>query len=206
MESLQTCRQNGILIGVSTSRCEQNSLKYISKLNPDILIASGGAVVKRGSEYIYTAEMSVEETQSMIATTRKILGEDCEISVDMIDTNYWNYKVDPRIADQNWGDSVYSDFVDFPEPALKFCAEIFEDEKAMELKEAFPNCDCARFSDGYWYKFTKAGVTKESAIQFMCASCGIALENVIAFGDDYADIGMLKLCGGVLLWEMRLMK
>lgn len=36
------------------------------------------------------------------------------------------------------------------------------------------DCDCIRFSDGYWYKFTKKGVT---------------------FGDDYADIGMLTLCG-----------
>ena len=28
-----------------------------------------------------------------------------------------------------------------------------------------------------------------------CEICGIALEDVTAFGDDAPDIGMLKLCG-----------
>jgi hypothetical protein len=25
--------------------------------------------------------------------------------------------------------------------------------------------------------------------------CGIAADDIVAFGDDFADIGMLKLCG-----------
>lgn len=29
----------------------------------------------------------------------------------------------------------------------------------------------------------------------MCEACGITTDDIIAFGDDYADIGMLKLCG-----------
>lgn len=52
-----------------------------------------------------------------------------------------------------------------------------------------------RFSDGYWYKFTKKNATKEDAILHMCEVCGITADDIIAFGDDYADIGMLKLCG-----------
>ena len=58
-----------------------------------------------------------------------------------------------------------------------------------------PCCDCVRFSDGYWYKFTKKGVTKENAVLKVCSACKIAPENIIAFGDDFADIGMLRLCG-----------
>ena len=55
--------------------------------------------------------------------------------------------------------------------------------------------DCVRFSDGYWYKFTKKTATKENAILHMCTACGTDTDDIIAFGDDYADIGMLKLCG-----------
>lgn len=29
----------------------------------------------------------------------------------------------------------------------------------------------------------------------ICEKCGVSLENTIAFGDDYADIGMLKMVG-----------
>ena len=128
---LKQCREKGILIGVSTSRSEQNSLVYLK-------------------------------------TT---------------------------ILDQSWGDSIYTDFSDFTECSLKMCVEIFEQDKADELADRLSDCDCIRFSDGYWYKFTKKNVTKENAIMKITEVCGFATDSIIAFGDDYADIGMLELCG-----------
>ena len=59
---LKKCRENNILIGVSTSRSEQNSLAYLKELMktkcllkyliPDILISSGGALVKYKTDII----------------------------------------------------------------------------------------------------------------------------------------------------------
>ncbi len=43
---LQRCKQEGILIGVSTSRAEQNALSLIEIVQPDIIVSSGGALVK----------------------------------------------------------------------------------------------------------------------------------------------------------------
>ena len=164
---LKQCREKGILIGVSTSRSEQNSLVYLNELMPDILISSGGALVKYGTEYIYKAEFSVAETNNMIDMARAVCGEDCEITIDTTDSHYWNYKIDPKKLDQSWGDSIYTDFTDFSECALKTCVEIFDQNKADELAHKLPECDCIRFGT----------------------------ESIIAFGDDYADIGMLQLCG-----------
>lgn len=65
MSALKKCRENNILVGVSTSRSEQNSLAYLNELMPDILILSGGALVKYKTEYIYKAEFSAEETKVM---------------------------------------------------------------------------------------------------------------------------------------------
>ena len=192
---LKQCREKGILIGVSTSRSEQNSLVYLNELMPDILISSGGALVKYGTEYIYKAEFSVTETNAMIDMARIVCGNDCEITIDTTDAHYWNYKVDPKILDQSWGDSIYTDFSDFTECSLKMCVEIFEQDKADELADRLSDCDCIRFSDGYWYKFTKKNVTKENAIMKITEVCGFATDSIIAFGDDYADIGMLELCG-----------
>ena len=45
LSALKKCRENDILIGVSTSRSEQNSLVFLNELMPDILISSGGALV-----------------------------------------------------------------------------------------------------------------------------------------------------------------
>lgn len=101
--ALQECRERGMLIGVSTSRGEQNALSFIEELQPDILIASGGAMVKYHGECIYKAEFSRKETRRMIASAREVCGMDCEITVDTVDSHYWNYKIDPRKQDHSWG-------------------------------------------------------------------------------------------------------
>lgn len=195
LKALRECRHNGILIGVSTSRSELNALSFIKELQPDVLIVSGGALVKYNGEYIYKAEFSKEETGQMIAAAREVCGTDCEITIDTIDSHYWNYKIDPRQQDQSWGDSIYTDFDGFNESSLKMCVEIFDERQAERLREVLHDCDCIRFSDGYWYKFTKKTATKENAILEISAVCGISTEEMTAFGDDYADIGMLRLCG-----------
>ena len=38
-------------------------------------------------------------------------------------------------------------------------------------------------------------MTKENAIMKITEVCGLDTESIIAFGDDFADIGMLELCG-----------
>ncbi|WP_455714890.1 Cof-type HAD-IIB family hydrolase [Anaerosporobacter sp.] len=192
---LNQCREKGILIGVSTSRSEQNSMTFLNELMPDILISSGGALVKDGIDYIYKAEFSEFETRNMITMAITVCGEDCEITIDTTNEHYWNYKIEPKKLDQSWGDSIYTDFTDFSECALKMCVEIFDEEKANILVERLEQCDCIRFSDGYWYKFTKKNVTKENAITRITEVYGFGTESIIAFGDDFADIGMLELCG-----------
>ena len=195
MIELENCRKQGIMIGVSTSRSETNSMEFLAELNPEVVISSAGALVKFNDTYIYKAEFSVEETRDLIKIAREICGAECEITIDTVDGHYWNYKIDPKQQDKSWGDSIYTDFTEFEMPSLKMCVEIFEENAAKILQAKLPECDCVRFSDGYWYKYTKKTATKENSILCMCEVCGITTDDIIAFGDDYADIGMLKLCG-----------
>lgn len=78
---------------------------------------------------------------------------------------------------------------------MKICVEIPKSSLAQKLSGCFSELDSQRFSDGDWYKFTKSGITKEKAIMAVCEEYHIDVSEIIAFGDDYADIGMLKLCG-----------
>lgn len=52
-------------------------------------------------------------------------------------------------------------------------------------------CEAATHNE----QFTKKNVTKENAIMKITEVCGFSTDSIIAFGDDYADIGMLELCG-----------
>ena len=195
LAALKRCREAGYLIGISTSRAVHNCMTFLPQVTPDLFIASGGAVVRFRGRNIYTAEFSAEETRDMIAAAREVCGGNCEITVDSLNGHYWNYKIDPNKKDATWGDTIYTDFEDFWEKALKFCVQIFDDAQAATLIRRFSNCDWARFEGGFWYKFTRKDATKEYAIQKACQLLGIDLKDVTAFGDDVPDIGMLRLCG-----------
>lgn len=195
LKILSECRKQGYLIGISTSRGEQNCMRFIGALRPDIIISSGGALARVNGEIICASSFSAAETKRFIEAARKICGTDREITVDTLDAHYWNYKSDPKEQDKSWGDSIYTDFNGFEQTALKICVEIPDTNSAQMLCNYFPELDSQRFSDGDWYKFTKSGITKEKAIEKVCKKLNISVSEIIAFGDDYSDIGMLKMCG-----------
>ncbi|MBR2283461.1 MAG: HAD family phosphatase [Ruminococcus sp.] len=195
VEALKKCKKMGYAIGISTSRSEQNCLSFLKEIEPDILISSAGALIRYGNDYINKNVFSNERTKELIQTFRAVCGNDVEITVDTIDKHYWNYKIDPTKTDTSWGESIWTDYKDFSGEALKICVQIFEDENARALERHLADCDMIRFSDGFWYKFTRKGVTKESAVKMICDKCGIKVSDITAFGDDHADIEMLKLSG-----------
>lgn len=195
LAALRACRERGMLIGVSTSRGEKNCMDFLPKLEPELVISSGGALVKLGGRVIVKAAFSAEEAAAMIRTARRICGAAVEITVDTPDAHYWNYTVDPLSWDKTWGGSIYTDYSEIPAHPLKICVQVFDPAAAERLTAVFPHCDGARFSGSDWYKFTKKSATKENAILRLCEVCGFTPDEIIAFGDDFADIGMLKLCG-----------
>lgn len=194
-EAFKKCKEQGILTAIATARGHTNARQYISALNPDILISGGGALIQYGEKTIYRCGFSKEETAEIIGKALALTDNGCEITVDTIDSHYWNYKQDPHILSPDWGEVIYTDYSDFCEEALKICVETDDENIIRTIAESVKGCDCARFSEGNWYKFTKAAATKENAVGIIAEKLNISLENIAAFGDDFVDIEMLRLCG-----------
>ena len=197
LSAVLTAREKGYFIGVSTSRSESNSRSFIDRIAPDIIISSGGAMVTVNGKQTVVEEFTGDETAKIIAKARKVCG-DLNITVDTTDKDaefFRNFTPPQDELEKSWGRSIETDFNDFRKPSLKICFEIADEKKAEELKAELGDCDFIHFTDGDWYKVTKAGITKETAITKLCDSKGIDLKNVTAFGDDMADIGSMKLCG-----------
>ncbi len=190
---LEQCRSNGIIIGFSTSRGRANIIPFEAKINPDIIICNGGASMVCWGKLIYTKTFTLEETRRMLAAAYKVCGDNAEITLDTLDSIYWNRKND-KSTDYDWN-SDYDDFRDFKEPAMKICVQTDDKDTAQKIAASVPGCDMLPFSDIPWYKFSAANATKEAAISFLCEYLKITPQNVIAFGDDHNDIGMLKMCG-----------
>ena len=189
----EQCRQRGILVGFCTSRGKPNIIPFEKKINPDICICNGGAVIYRNGNLLHATSFSIEETRALLKTAGTVCGSDCEITVDTNDKIFWNRHKDKSTdyADN----SIYDDFKNFVQPAMKICVQTDDPKKAKEIAQSVPDCDFLPFSDIPWYKFSPASATKESAILILCQNLDISPQEILAFGDDFNDIGMLKLCG-----------
>ena len=191
-QMIARAQEKGVLFGVCTSRARINAVKFLEGIQPDVLITNGGGMVLCGNDKVYSCEFSVEEIRTLIKATFDACGPDAVLSVDNDHGLYCNTK--EELGDKYW---TYNDFSDFREPCMKMCVETLDKEKVEKIAASLGahTLDYLPFSDIPWYKFSKNGATKERAIQALCGHLKITPEQITAFGDDFNDIGMLKLCG-----------
>lgn len=190
---LKRCREKGILIGFSTSRGNTNIGQLINQVGPDLVICNAGASIYYHNNLIKTVSFSLEESQKIFDRAYSFCGPKVEITCDTLNTLYWNRREDK--TEQYGPDAPFDDFKDFKQEVLKICVQTNDEEVAKKLAYGIENCVCMPFSDIPWYKFSPKLATKENAISFLSQYLKIPVEKMAAFGDDFSDIGMLKLCG-----------
>ena len=197
-------QQKGILFGICTSRAKVNAVQFLNGIKPDILITNGGGLVTichhdddshpelNSGSVIYSCEFTVDEIRSLIKKTFEVCGPDATLSVDNEHGLYCNTK--EELGDKYW---THTDFADFNETAMKMCIETLDREKIEKIASSIgiEKIDYLPFSDIPWYKLSKKDATKEKAIEALCSHLKITPAKIAAFGDDFNDIGMLKLCG-----------
>ncbi len=197
-EKIRQAQERGILFGICTSRAKVNAIKFLEGIKPDILITNGGGIVYYQDKKIYDCEFTVEEIRRLIRAAFEVFGKDIIISVDNEHALYSNSK--EELGDKFW---TYNDFSDFHESCMKMCIESLNKEKVEKVASVIglEEIDYLPFSDIPWYKLSKKGATKEKAIEELCRHLNITSSKIAAFGDDFNDIGMLKLCGKGIAME-----
>ncbi len=183
------------LVGVSTSRSEVNAEVFTRELRPNVLITSAGAHVRAGERVIFTSPFTSAETGSIIGKVRELAGRDALLDADTPGAHYRNYPVTEHAFAAGFEDCVETDFTRLPEDPLMICAKLESDSMAQALREALPFADVGRFVNSRWHKITKKGVTKAVGIEKLCKALEISPGDIIAFGDDLADVEMLSLAG-----------
>ena len=185
-------QEKGLIFGICTARAKINALKFLDGIKPDILISNGGGLVTLKDEIIYSCQFSVEETRTLIKAAFEVFGPDVILSADNEHGLYSNSK--DELGDKFW---TFDDFTDFKEPCMKMCIESLDRQKIEKVVSSLgqDKIDYLPFSDIPWYKMSKKDAIKEKAIEALCRHLKIGSEQIVAFGDDFNDIGMLKLCG-----------
>lgn len=187
------CHQQGIMVGFCTSRGTIAVSDYTKLIHPEVLICNAGACIYLNNELIISQTFSKEETNRLLNKAYEIFGSNTEMTLDTIDSLYWNK--DLKYANRYLKKALYHNFVDFPEPAMKICVQTDNEEKAKQLASEISGCETQGFSDIPWFKFSPSISSKENAVKALSKYLKLPLEEIISFGDDFADIGMLKTTG-----------
>lgn len=188
LDVMQKCREKGALLGIATARSALNASQYLSAIEPDIVISSGGALGVFRGETAVCRSFSTEETSAII---RAALQNGYEITIDAIGGHYVSYA--GSSLECPWSKQI--DMSTYRSDALKICIETTAPDVAQKIAANADGCLCVRFSGTNWFMLRKPGVTKESALAAILQKAGLTPADVIAFGDDHSDIGMLKFCG-----------
>ena len=155
-------------------------------------------MVNCGGKRICTCGFSVEETRTIIKAIFEVFGSEAILSVDNENGLYSNSK--EELGDNFW---TFNDFSDFREMAMKICVQTLDKEKVSKIAASIGEgrVDFLPFSDIPWYKLSLKEATKEKAVSALSEKINIPLSKIAAFGDDFNDIGMLKLCGKGIAME-----
>lgn len=193
VNALKKCQERGILVGFCTSRGTTRIKQFADVVRPELWICNAGATIYFRDELIHAESFSLEETRGLLAKVYEVCGPEAEITVDTINDFFWN-RTENKTT-QYMPEANFDDFRDFSVPAMKFCVQTSDKVMAESIVADFPNCSAILFSDIPWYKFSPKSATKENAVAFLEKYFGIPAAQMISFGDDFADIGMLKATG-----------
>ncbi len=188
----ERCRDEGHLICFATARAENAMARFIGSIKPDIIISNGGATVNVKGDVIYRNLLSADDVRAIVNMCRSYTENRGLITVESEDGYYCNFVPDDPDRRAAF---TYSDFENFKVSAYKVTAELENVEWANKIAERLPNCSVISFTGENWRRFAAKNSNKETALKILTAHMGLNLHDVIAFGDDINDYGMLSLAG-----------
>ena len=193
---LQKAKESDIAVAFAMARPKRSTTKVRAMFQPDFIIDNNGATIYHGEEKLKNIAMEKEAVAQMIKefmTNEKIKGISVETGTGLL-TNYMVDAWDTPDA-RDWNSNYYdfSKGFDFETPKISFECE--DAEIIQELVSRFPSLHMYPNHGEHWIQIMDKRATKLSGIKYICEKMGIGLENVAAFGNDYNDVEMLRICG-----------
>lgn len=182
---------------INSARSKNYSQTYFDILQPDYGIFNGGShIVNAWEETIFKAEISHAETLDIVKALLKVTENICVQAEDGLYSHkglYTGQKCKPF----DFAENV------FPYPALKIVTGVEDDEVALSIAQKH-NLAFTTYLGSHLRRYNRKGVDKAAGNRKLMELVGGDLSDVLAFGDDLGDIGMLQEAGvGVLMKNAR---
>jgi Cof subfamily protein (haloacid dehalogenase superfamily) len=194
---LQECKNSRIKIVTATARSEKSSKRINDLVEPDYMILNGGALVTdRKGKILYERLMSCKTTDGIIAdcVNNKNVGN---ITVETTGDYYTTFNETTDLID--YADYMHGKYNDFTKPLMqksyKITCEIQNLKTGQEIVKKYEESGFIIFSGEGWGRFAHREAEKLLAVKEIAKKEDITLNNIVAFGDDYNDLDMIKECG-----------
>ena len=195
MAALERCRERGILPAFATARSEQRLARWAAETGAELVISNSGALVTLRGEVLFRESFAPAELRRMLDRAVELTGG-ADITVNMPEMNYWAWKSDPA-ATELLGESGWHcrDYRTLTGGAFKFCVATADPIVAEAIRSAGEDCVALPYSDIPWHQFTKTAANKGRAALRAAEALGVTPAELLAFGDDHADLPLLRVCG-----------
>ncbi|MDR1174612.1 MAG: Cof-type HAD-IIB family hydrolase [Treponema sp.] len=191
---LEKCKNRGIKIVLATARSEKSAKRCIELVKPDSMILNGGALVLTNDQKImYKKLLSVETSDGILHEC--VNNKNVRHLTAETETKYYVSYKEPAYHP----DYTHGEYYDFSNPlsqeTYKITAEITDRKIALDIENRFTESTLISFSGENWHRFAHKEAGKIDALYAVANHESIPLSEIMAFGDDYNDIEMIKNCG-----------
>jgi len=191
---LEKCKDKGIALAFATARSQFAARRIIDIIKPDYIILNEGALITNSNEGIINKKLlSIKTSDGIINDCMNDKNNIINIAVET-EKNYYNTYKDFYHQDYNYG--IYYDFTKLlHQKAYKISVEIIKEQIAYKICEKYKDCKIISNSGEKYYQYIHKNVSKMIGIDIISKYSNINISEIIAFGDDYNDIEMVKECG-----------
>ena len=199
INAIRRAREKGMLFAVATARSLYSTLLVSKDLYPDAIIHTGGAYAVVGDEVIYRAVLSPEDTRDAALACLsapfvdhiRVCGEIEDVTtnpaIPIGQKEFLHYR---RVSDEELPEAVF-------QAATKITICASEADPVATLFDGDPRYlfTPSKNTSRFGHKLAHPAATKEAALVGVATHFGVTCDEIMAFGDDMADLGMLSVCG-----------
>lgn len=187
----QRCSNNGIKIVFATARPIRAVKMLKLSFHSDASVYHNGAVITIGNELIQETGISYVSAKVLLQSAIRMKG--MRIAAEINDVLYANFDTStvwPGVQ------AIRTDFTHLPQkPVDKIIFITADSSRISEIEKLLDEDLYWEISENEVLMVMNKNARKKNAVVSLAAHFGIPLSEIVAFGDDYNDIEMLRDCG-----------
>lgn len=189
IETLSRLKAKEVKLAIATARPVRTADSYLKRINGDAAIMLNGALIMAEGEIIERHSIQSDITKSLIWEIKNAYPT-VTLSVEMDDILYADFDLN-----QDW-EYKRIDFKNLPDGAVdKIILGSIDQCEIKRINTMLPENLYAESNSGKFIMIMNKSASKHFGLLKLSEYFDIPKEEILAFGDDYNDIGMLRECG-----------